>query len=220
MVKKTNASLLIIFLIAFSVMLGQALLKPKSPFDASPQATVEQTPKVRNTTNKIVLGALDEVINKTTYRSAYYSGGYPPTSEGVCTDVVWRALKNAGFNLKNAIDKDIKQAPSAYKNSVKKPDPNIDFRRVKNQLVYFKRHFKSLTMKLGVNDEENLAQWKPGDIVVFKSPDHVAVVSDLTNASGVPYIIQNNSGHASEDDVLEAWYSMGRVVGHFRYVAN
>ena len=42
----------------------------------------------------IVLGARAEVNNKTEYKDAYYSGGYPPDSEGVCADVVWRALVN------------------------------------------------------------------------------------------------------------------------------
>ena len=55
----------------------------------------------------IVQGARIDAENKPNYRSAYYAGGYPPDDEGVCTDVVWRALKNAGHTLKDMVDADI-----------------------------------------------------------------------------------------------------------------
>lgn len=41
----------------------------------------------------ILQGAKIEAKNKPKYKSAYYAGGYPPENEGVCTDVIWRALK-------------------------------------------------------------------------------------------------------------------------------
>lgn len=62
-----------------------------------------------NDLDDIVKGARQEVINKTKYKDGYYSGGFPPSGEGVCTDVLWRALKCAGYDLKTAIDNDIKQ---------------------------------------------------------------------------------------------------------------
>ena len=62
----------------------------------------------------IVNGANNEVVNKTTYESNYYSGGYPPESEGVCTDVIWRGFKAAGINLKDLIDEDIKSNTKLY----------------------------------------------------------------------------------------------------------
>ena len=48
-----------------------------------------------------------EVDRSPVYKSAYYVGGYPPATEGVCTDVVWRAFKEAGYDLKKMIDADI-----------------------------------------------------------------------------------------------------------------
>ena len=45
----------------------------------------------------ILEGAKIEANNKPKYKSEYYEGGYPPDNEGVCTDVIWRALKNAGY---------------------------------------------------------------------------------------------------------------------------
>ena len=55
----------------------------------------------------IVQGARFDVANKSNYKDAYYSGGYPPEDEGVCTDVIWRAFKNAGYDLKSMMDQDI-----------------------------------------------------------------------------------------------------------------
>ena len=74
----------------------------------------------------ILEGARVEAQNKPTYRSAYYSGGYPPDDEGVCTDVIWRALKNAGYSLKDMVDEDIANNVSEYPRVEGKPDPNID----------------------------------------------------------------------------------------------
>ena len=78
----------------------------------------------------ILEGAKKEAKNKPTYKSAYYSGGYPPENEGVCTDVIWRALKNAGYLLKDMVDEDIKNNIDCYPKLKGKIDPNIDFRRV------------------------------------------------------------------------------------------
>ena len=62
----------------------------------------------------IMLGSRKDAENCPTYKSVYYSGGYPPDNEGVCTDVVWRAFNNAGYNLKDLIDEDIKNNVTEY----------------------------------------------------------------------------------------------------------
>ena len=85
-----------------------------------------------NDIDDLLAGARNEIKNKTTYKSKYYSGGYPPKNEWVCTDVIWRAFKNIWFNLKEKLDKDIKNHLSDYKQIKGKPDSNIDFRRVPN----------------------------------------------------------------------------------------
>lgn len=165
----------------------------------------------------IVIGARKEVENKTIYKSAYYKGGYPPDSEGVCTDVIWRALKNAGFDLKGSMDKDIKENPKDYAASINKPDPNIDFRRVKNQLVYLKKFAESLTMEVIPYDKNNLVQWQPGDIVVLKDTEHIAIISDNRRRDGVPLVLHNGNTHAKEQDLLMYWNKNGTIVGHFRF---
>lgn len=165
----------------------------------------------------IVVGARQEAINKTKYKDAYYIGGYPPNNEGVCTDVIWRALKHAGYDLKTAVDTDIKQNPKDYSTSLKIPDPNIDFRRVKNLQIFFKKYALSLTTQVVPNDKNNLFQWQRGDIVILDKQEHVGIISDKRNRNGVPYVIHNSYPCARESDSLLSWYKQNRIVAHFRF---
>lgn len=159
----------------------------------------------------ILIGAKKEAKNHSTYKSAYYSGGYPPSNEGVCTDVIWRALKEAGYFLKDLIDADIKKNKTAY--DIDTPDPNIDFRRVVNIHVYLERNTIKLT-----NDPYQIEEWQPGDIVVFKK--HVAIISDKRNKYGIPYIIHNAGQPNREEDTLLRWYKNNGIIGHYRFSIN
>ena len=158
----------------------------------------------------ILQGAKIEAKNKPTYKSAYYAGGYPPDSEGVCTDVIWRSLKNAGYSLKDMVDKDIKNNVNKYPRVNGKPDPNIDFRRVPNLKVYFERNHKVLT-----TDLSKIEQWQPGDIVVFGSA-HIGIISDKRNDKGTPYLIHNGGQPIREEDFLETYDKYEPISGHYR----
>lgn len=173
-----------------------------------------------NDSEDILIGARKDVQNKPKYKSGYYQGGYPPDTEGVCTDVIWRALKEAGYNIKEMVDEDIKNNISDYPRVNGSPDPNIDFRRVPNLNIYFSKYAKTLTNELKENDIENLKEWQGGDIVVFKGgsiPDHIGIISDKRNSRGVPYIIHNCSPYTREADELMYWNNyIGKIVGHYR----
>ena len=162
----------------------------------------------------ILQGAKIEAENKPTYKSAYYSGGYPPDNEGVCTDVIWRALKSAGYTLKDMVDKDIKENINKYPRVAGKPDPNIDFRRVPNLKVYFERNHIVLT-----TDLSKIEQWQPGDIVVFGST-HIGIISDKRNAKGIPYLIHNGGQPIREEDFLETYDKYEPISGHYRLKEN
>lgn len=170
-------------------------------------------------TEKLIKGAREEADRHPIYRSAYYSGGFPPAYEGVCTDLIWRAFKDAGVDLKALIDADIRRNKSAYPRVKGKPDPNIDFRRVPNQTVFFRRHAKILGTTMTPGDKAVTDTWQPGDIVVFANPDHIAILSDKRNASGVPYLLHNQGPFATEGDDFMAWYACG-IVAHFRLTAH
>ena len=154
----------------------------------------------------ILLSARDYLKTKPEYKSEYYAGGYPPQGEGVCTDVIWAALKGAGYSLKDLVDFDILHNTQSYPGVNMTPDKNIDFRRVRNLLVFFKRKAESLTL-----ETDKISEWQPGDIVVFDG--HIAIVSDKRNKKGVPYILHNGGQPVLEEDAMTRY----NIVGHFRW---
>ena len=158
----------------------------------------------------ILLGAQAEAERKPEYKSAYYAGGYPPVTEGVCTDVIWRALQDAGYLLKDMVDEDIAQNVELYPRVNGKPEPNIDFRRVPNLKVYFERNHIVLT-----NDLAQIEEWQPGDIVTFGTV-HIGIISDKRNKNGVPYLIHNGGQPHREEDILELYNEFEPISGHYR----
>ncbi|WP_243237169.1 DUF1287 domain-containing protein [Heliobacterium chlorum] len=169
----------------------------------------------------IAAGARSEVDRKPIYQSNYYVGGYPPDTEGVCTDVVWRAFRDAGYDLKALVDEDIRKNPRAYPRVAMRPDPNIDFRRVPNLVVFFKRYGQMLTTDVVSGDAANLVEWQPGDIVVFglgTSLEHIGVVSDRRRSDGIPLVIHNSGPTPREENALVLWPA--KIDYHFRYIKN
>jgi len=123
----------------------------------------------------ILEGAREDARNKPKYVNAYYAGGYPPSNEGVCTDLVWRAFEKAGYSLKDMVDEHIRNNRDMYSH-IETIDSNIDFRRVRNLEIYFKDTAKTLT-----NDPNEIEEWMPGDIVIFGEYDHIGIISDKRN---------------------------------------
>lgn len=163
----------------------------------------------------IVNSARKEAERKTIYKDAYYVGGYPPDGEGVCTDVIWRGFKGINVSIKDLIDKDIKENMSQYKGINGKADPNIDFRRVLNQDVFFKKNCIQLTSEFKENDINNLKEWQPGDIIVFiEGYEHIAIISDKRDEDGIPYVIHNSHPCASEAKL--SWFH-NPIHGHYRW---
>lgn len=158
----------------------------------------------------IVLGARADAKNHPEYKSEYYENGYPPDDEGVCTDVIWRAFKNAGYSLRDMVNQDIANHPEDYKEIIK-PDINIDFRRVRNLRVFFRKYALSLTL-----DYEKIAEWQPGDIVIFRNNKHIGIISDRRNKNGIPYVIHNSGQLNREEDYL----TKDEITGHYRFDAS
>lgn len=130
------------------------------------------------------------------YDTSYFSGGYPPKDRGVCTDVVWNGLKGLDVDLKSRLDEDTVRDFSAYASVRSWRDTGLDFRLAPMQRVYFDRHAVTLSC-----NPKNLLAWQPGDLVVFDD-QHVAVVSDIRNLFGYPYVIQHGKDPAAEEDRL------------------
>lgn len=114
------------------------------------------------------------------------------------------------------MDADIVEHTHLYPRVDGKPDPNIDFRRVPNQFVYFERYAESLTTELITGDNENLQQWQAGDIVVFMERNfhHVGIISDKKAKDGTPYFIHNIRPFAAEVK-LSSFNTP--IAGHYRW---
>lgn len=145
--------------------------------------------------------------------SAVYPLGDLDPAIGVCTDVTIRALRWGGVcDLQEEIHEDIKANRSDYPMSrwnAKKTDPNIDHRRVPNQLVWFKKNWT----------EVSTDKITAGDVVVWDMngdswADHLGIVSDRYNPDGILRVIHNypSPGYVAEEDVLGRW----EIVGVFR----
>jgi uncharacterized protein len=168
--------------------------------------------------DKIVARAREEVLRSVTYDAEYrtisYPGGDVPAEKGACTDVVIRAFRAVGYDLQRLIHEDMRRNFSRYPQSygLKRPDHNIDHRRVPNQMTFLRRHGKVLAT--GTTGAAAVS-WKPGDIVYWKLDsglDHCGIISDRKGAGGLPLVIHNLSA-AAEEDRLATW----RITGHFRY---
>lgn len=153
----------------------------------------------------MMLAARERILSAPEYKSAYYAGGYPPEGEGVCTDVIWMAFKAAGYDLKSMVDADIADRRDAYPH-ITHPDPNIDFRRVRNLRIFFDTYAISLSC-----DVRDIEQFQPGDIVIYEG--HVGMVSDKRNRRGVPFIIHHGSGTGAEENAL----AREPIIGHYRW---
>ena len=161
----------------------------------------------------ILLGARKDAKNKPKYIDKYYYGGYPPENEGVCTDVIWRAFYNAGYELREMVDSHIKYFPELYPEINGNPDKNIDFRRVQNLKIFFDNNATSYSL-----DPNDIEQWQAGDIVIFgKYPNHIGIISDKRNSKGVPYLIHNAGQRNREENKLVGYSIKHPIVGHYRF---
>ncbi|MGC4072634.1 MAG: DUF1287 domain-containing protein [Nibricoccus sp.] len=167
-----------------------------------------------------IAGAARSQIGVTTqydpkYVSLKYPGGDVPIGTGVCSDVVVRAVRGVGLDLQKEVHEDMTAHFGDYphKWGLKKPDRNIDHRRVPNLMTYFRRKHVGMDEKLAV-----ATTYAPGDIVAWDLGGgllHIGVVSDR-KAGDVPLIIHNIGAGAQEEDVLFRY----RVIGHYRLKAT
>lgn len=156
-------------------------------------------------------GARADAQNHPTYDGRYWAeGGYPPDDIGVCTDVVWRAFRQAGYSLRDMVDASIEANPEWY-DKVEHRDKNIDFRRVGNLRIFFEHYGLNLT-----TDPDQIQEWQPGDIVVFEEDAHIGIISNQRNKKGWAYVIHNGGQPRREEDFLGHM----QITGHYRFDAS
>ena len=161
--------------------------------------------------------ALELTQDVVVYDPAYFRIGYPggdvPANKGVCTDVVIRAYRKLGRDLQKEVHEDMKADFAKYPNNwgLKRPDTNIDHRRVPNLMVFFSRHGQ----KLPVTD--NAADYLPGDVVCWMlsgGATHIGIVVDRKSLTSNRNKVVHNigAGQVVEDCLFEY-----KIIGHYRY---
>ena len=148
----------------------------------------------------ILIGAKKAVINADAYTEeaeGYIAMKYPmgdvPRTIGVCTDVIVRAVRNAGVDIQRELHEDIRRAKAAYPMVKGTGDASIDQRRVGTLLPYFQRRWEKHTAKL----DDPKDPLRPGDIVLMDTfpdrsgPDHIGIISDRVDDQGLPLVINN-----------------------------
>lgn len=162
---------------------------------------------------EFVTGGRAESVRHPRYDGAYIgeNNGYPTRDTGVCTDVIWRSFKEAGYSLRSMVNEDIKNHPERYP-MVETPNTYIDFRRVKTIRPFFEAYCEVLP-----NDLTDPKDWQPGDIVIFNPRDyHIGILSDKRNKKGYPYVFHNEGQSEREEDFLRP----RKVSGHYRFKAE
>ena len=147
------------------------------------------------------------------YVSLSYPGGDVSPDTGVCTDVIIRTYRNAyQFDFQKAVHEDMRANFSKYPKSwgLKRPDKNIDHRRVPNLETFLKRQGAAVPIT------KNAADYLPGDIVSWRLGGrlpHIGIVSNKKSEWGTPLIIHNIGQGPVEDDLL----FNTDINGHFRF---
>lgn len=173
-----------------------------------------------DSTQTIIANALWQTRITRTYDPSYYAIPYPngdiPFERGVCCDVIVRAFRGVGIDLQERIHLDMQKNFASYpaKWGLRKPDSNIDHRRVPNIATYLRRQGKSIEIT------HNGKDYLPGDIVTWKLPgglDHIGLVTDVPVEGSDRYGVVHNIGMGTKlEDILFQF----EITGHFRYFPN
>ncbi|MBA3664659.1 MAG: DUF1287 domain-containing protein [Bacteroidetes bacterium] len=171
---------------------------------------------------KLVKQAIEQTKQKVKYEPAYIRISYPngdvPSNTGVCTDLVIRAYRGVGIDLQKEVHEDMlkrfKDYPKLW--SLKKPDTNIDHRRVPNLMTFFEHCNAALKVS------ENREDYKPGDIVTWNLQNkkvvsgitHIGIITDIKTSDGKGYLVAHNIGGGN---ILEDMLFSYTIIGHYRY---
>lgn len=168
------------------------------------------------TAQELIAAARERTQHQVRYDGSYRKIAYPlgdvPNHIGVCTDVVIRAYRKLGIDLQQLIHQDMKSNFRLYPKiwGLKRPDTNIDHRRVPNMETFFSRFGQTLP----VSDKGS--DYQAGDLVTWRLPGnlpHIGIVSDQRRGKR-PLIIHNIGAGPTEEDMLFDY----PITGHFRYL--
>lgn len=189
-----------------------------APVAAQPGSEANPFAPAESWAEKLVEAAEGQIGITLSYDPAYtqidYPGGDVPIGKGVCTDVIIRAYRD-GLNtdLQKLVHEDMRANFTAYPRNwgLKRPDRNIDHRRVPNLMTFFKRRGASLPVT------ENGRDYLPGDVVTMSLPGnltHIVLVTNRPNAErSAPLCIHNIGAGTRLEDMLFTF----ELTGHYRW---
>lgn len=192
------------------------ILPPREP------TLVDGTRKAITTNDRFILGAATQYGVTNSYNGAYKKIAYPngdvDISTGVCTDVIVRAFRAVDIDLQREIHRDMKRNFRKYpkKWGLRRPDANIDHRRVPNMEVYFKRK----GYKIPVGKQGEYSNYRPGDLVVWQIHNdltHIGIVSDQKVPKTSRHYIIHNPFQGVE---ISDWLAEFKIINHFRVFKN
>jgi uncharacterized protein YijF (DUF1287 family) len=153
------------------------------------------------------------VVYDASYERIAYPNGDVSPSRGVCADEIVRAYRLVGIDLQQLVHEDMRRAFHVYPKrwGLKRPDSNIDHRRVPNLATFFERHGVSLAPSTNGTD------YKPGDVVAWALADgrpHIGLVTERRSSDGERPLVLHNIGFGPqiEDMLFEL-----KITGHYRY---
>ena len=163
--------------------------------------------------------AIERTTYKVTYDGRYVKMSYPngdvPENMGVCTDVIIRSYRKIGLDLQQLVHEDMvthfDKYPSKRIWGLKKPDTNIDHRRVPNLQTFFTRNGTKLPISLHGHD------YKAGEIVTWMLPGnlpHIGIVTSKKSKDGERPLIVHNIGRGP---MLEDMLFNYDITGHYKY---
>lgn len=190
---------------------------------ATPQNAGQANARPRPSSGSPLLDRLsDAAVERTSHEVRYdptyfvisYPGGDVPSEVGVCTDEVIRSYRAVGVDLQQLVHEDMSDNFAFYphKWGLKKPDTNIDHRRVPNLMVYFERQGAAEPVTQDARD------YKPGDVVTWdlgSGLTHIGIVVAVPSESDESrlQIVHNIGAGPKMEDVLFNW----KITGHYRF---
>jgi uncharacterized protein YijF (DUF1287 family) len=165
---------------------------------------------------RLAAAALEQTRARVTYDGSYrriaYPGGDVPASLGVCADVIIRAYRSVGADLQVKVHEDMRRAFAVYPRiwGLKRPDSNIDHRRVPNLRAFLQRAGAEMRVSA------TASSYRPGDLVTWTVPPHlphIGIVAEGMAESGRPLIVHNIGRGPELEDMLFQF----PITGHYRY---
>ncbi|MEO0447209.1 MAG: DUF1287 domain-containing protein [Verrucomicrobiota bacterium] len=171
---------------------------------------------------QLVTAALFRLEASVRYDPSYvvlpYPGGDVPAETGVCTDVVIRSYRQAfAWDLQRLVHEDMNRNFSKYPKrwGLKRPDKNIDHRRVPNLQTFLEREGAALPIT------EEASDYLPGDVVAWdlngKGLTHIGiVVPGPEGAAEGGWIVHNIGAGPQRERCLFDW----KILGHYRFLPD